>query len=290
MFRLKGVHLGRGLRGVDLVLPTGACVAVTGANGAGKSSLLAVLAGVLPVEAGSVERCLVVEREVLAHPGLRPALAASFLPEGAPMDRGLRVAELQAIHRGLPDWDPELADRAWTELGVDRARRCSELSMGQRVRLGLWLALSRNTGLWILDDPFLGLDSASRAAALRWIAVRSGQGTVVFSTHDAPAMERLASHIVVLVAGRVAVAEELEAWRVRWRSLRVRGMVPQAVEGLQIRSRRLGLVDAVEELIVEDLDGQGIERLRRAGIHAEVGAMPLSEVLAMTVADVRVQP
>lgn len=244
MLRLKGIHLGRALRGVDLDVATGSSVAVTGRNGAGKSTLLAVMAGVLPPARGRVERGLVLEDRLLAHPALSAPPAVSYLPE---------------------------------------QRLAGELSMGQRVRLGLYLALGRATGAWVLDDPFLGLDAAGRAAALRCIAARQGEGTVVFATHDAGAIERLASHLVVRVDGRVRVADELESWRSRWRALRVQGVVPGQLPGLRVRDRRLGTADTVEDLVIEDLDGAAAERLRAAGVRVQDAPLSLSEALALEV-------
>jgi ABC-2 type transport system ATP-binding protein len=247
------------LRDVDLDVPEGACVGIVGVNGAGKSTLLAAIAGVLPLDAGTVAA---------------PPLA--YLPEGCPLDDGVPVRRWLALGATLPGWEPAFADEML--LAFDLPAGATRLSQGQRVRLGLVLTLGRRMPAYVLDDPFLGLDPVAKADAERFVAARAEGARVVLAAQDVDALERLCTHLVALHRGRVVAAGTLEEWRARFRAVRVVGPAPE-VPALA-RSRR----GEALELLLDDPDGRHERALARAGAHVEPVAVRLDDVLRGIVA------
>lgn len=170
--------------GLSFALGPGEALAVTGRNGAGKSSLLAILAGRLRPDGGrmavadvgeaSLAECL----HVVGHrDGLKGALTA-----------GENLAFAQRL-LGDPRLDPRAA---LARMGLEHARDLpvAYLSAGQRRRVALARLLVCARPLWLLDEPTAALDIASQALLAGLMAEhRAGGGLVVAATHQALGLE-----------------------------------------------------------------------------------------------------
>ena len=160
------------LRDARLVLDPGDVVEVTGPNGAGKSTLLRLAAGLLRPVRGSVED--------------RPRIVG-YAPERFPADQPFTVAaylrHMTAVRRANTD-----AIGHWSErLGMDHllGQRLPDLSKGSAHKVGLAQALLAEPGLLVLDEPFAGLDAATRAELPNIIdEVRARGGIVLLSDHQ----------------------------------------------------------------------------------------------------------
>jgi heme exporter protein A len=168
--------------GLSFRLAPGAALLLTGANGAGKSSLLRLLAGLLPPAAGALlwdgadalaDRAAHARRLRFLSPqdALKPALTARE-----------SVAFAARLHGAGDDPDAALDALGLLPLAELPVRL---LSTGQRRRLALArLALAPGTPLWLLDEPTLGLDAASVLRLGGLLARhREGGGAVVAATH-----------------------------------------------------------------------------------------------------------
>lgn len=165
-------------------LPSGCVTEVTGHNGAGKSTLLRVMAGLRSPRKGVVKD----------RPG-----PVGYAPERFPVDQpftvGAYLGHMAAIRRVPAD-----GVGAWAErLGFDHLLgvRLPELSKGSAQKVGLAQAFMDDPGLLILDEPFSGLDAATRDALPTLISeFADGGATVVVSDHQrrieaVPGIERL---------------------------------------------------------------------------------------------------
>lgn len=177
--RLDGVWFSYGrawvLREVDAEVPAGQVVVVLGRNGAGKSTLLQVIAGVRPPRRGAVRG--------------RPDVV-SWVPERFPADQPFTVQQyLLAMGRvrGLSETGAARATQAWIDrlgLGPYRAVRLPEVSKGTAQKVGLAQAMLRTPDLLVLDEPWEGLDAATRALVPDIIGeVVDAGGSVVVSDH-----------------------------------------------------------------------------------------------------------
>lgn len=264
MSAVEAIDLGldRALQGVSFALPAGACAAVLGPNGSGKSTLMGLLAGALRPDRGQA-RC---------------AGPVAYLPEGLGLDGLLSVQDAVALVQALPGWDPGFGAALLHELELPHGARIGALSQGQRVRLGVALTLGRRARCYLLDDPFLGLDPMAQVRVERAIAHRAAEATVVFAGQRADAAERLCDHLLVLRRGALLWAAPMDAWRDRFRQLRVQGDVdPHAILGeLLLRAQPRG---AAVELLVDDPAGTAEARLRVAGARVDPAPLPLDELL-----------
>lgn len=170
--RLAVVRGGRMLlSGVDLILRTGDAVVLAGVNGVGKSSLLRVLAGLIPVFAGALS--------------VNAALALA--DENPALDADLPLARALTFWAALDGDDAHArVAKALDDLTIAHLADVPVriLSTGQRRRAGLARVLASGAPIWLLDEPGNGLDRESLRALGHVIAAhRAGGGAVIIATH-----------------------------------------------------------------------------------------------------------
>ena len=159
------LHLWRGdlhvLRGLSFSLDAGRCLQVTGANGAGKSSLLRALAGLLPLESGTVRwRGLDTHQDHFAFHGELAWLShATALKADLSAQENLRFSA--GLRRALGSSDIE---KALERVGYTRSdqRLARQMSAGQQRRVALARVLLLDCALWLLDEPTSNLDAGGQ--------------------------------------------------------------------------------------------------------------------------------
>src|SRR6185312_13714107 len=197
------------LAGVDLTIRRGEIVAYAGPNGAGKSTTIKLLAGMLTPDSGTV-RALGVDpaadrvryvRDIAVVFGQRTELwwdqpvAATFewkrVVWDIPAERYDRMVALVKEILGIGEFFNTLA---------------RVLSLGQRMRADLGLALIHEPAILLLDEPTLGLDVLARRSILQFIKELNArqQVTVMVTSHDMNELEQLAGRIVLIDRGKLA--------------------------------------------------------------------------------------
>jgi heme exporter protein A len=205
--RLRGaVALSSGfplLSGVDLDLEVASLNVVTGANGAGKTSLLRLLAGLLALTSGEAQVCGVD----LAQDDLRQLRRrVGWLGHEGSFYADLTVREnlrFCALALGRPT---DEIDAVLERVGLSSRTNTmtKQLSAGQRRRLGLAWLLLRRAELWLLDEPYASLDDQGRVFFDALLAdVIAAGATVVVSAHDPLRATTLHPRTITLAGGRV---------------------------------------------------------------------------------------
>jgi ABC-2 type transport system ATP-binding protein len=195
--------------GITFSIEPGECVGYIGANGAGKSTTIKMLTGILVPTTGRVRVCgldPVAQRTTLARRVGAVFGQRSQLWWDLPLRESFRL--LAAIHRlPAPAWQPRLAECVeLLEMDPFLDTPVRQLSLGQRMRGEVSAALLHSPDLLVLDEPTIGLDLLSKER-LRGFLVRerAERGTtVLLTTHDLPDIERLCDRILVVDHGRVA--------------------------------------------------------------------------------------
>jgi branched-chain amino acid transport system ATP-binding protein len=213
MLRIESVRTAYGavvaLDDVSFEVPDGSITAVLGANGAGKSSLLRTISGLVRPRSG---RVLLEERDITrAAPEAIARLGVAHVPEGRGVIAELSVEENLRLG-GLWRRDGSALEDVYGLFGALRERRAqpaSTLSGGERQMLVLGRALMARPRLLLLDEPSLGLAprvAAQIVALLRDLRERSGL-TVLLVEQNARSALSVADRGVVLALGRVVAAE-----------------------------------------------------------------------------------
>lgn len=192
--------------GVDLAAHTGQATALLGRNGAGKSTTMRVLAGVVPATSGIV----VVAGHDLARAPLEARRAVGYCPDvGGLVPRATPWEHLQlsARLRRMGDWEPHARDLLERfELGDAAHRVTGGFSHGMGRRLSVLLAAFHRPGVLLLDEPFDGVDPIGVEATMDVIGDARARGAcVVVSTHLRELAIEACSEVLVLRGGaRVA--------------------------------------------------------------------------------------
>ena len=198
------------LHGIDLTVRSGELIALLGPSGSGKTTLLRAIAGLLPVDSGSI------------HFGARDATALSlrerqvgFVFQHYALFKHLDVFEniafgLRSRPRRERPVEAEIVRRvqgllAKVQLSGLEKRLPDQLSGGQRQRVALARAMAIDPTVLLLDEPFGALDAKVRVELRRWLRqIHDDTGyTTVFVTHDQEEAMELADRVVVLNRGRI---------------------------------------------------------------------------------------
>ena len=207
------------VRGVDLVVPEGACVVLVGANGAGKSTTLQMLVNLVAPTSGEAMVLGRSSRTLRAEAFQRIGYASEsqVLPP-------LTTDQFFDYLRGLyPNWDAELESRIRARLKVPDRRSLRALSRGERMKTAIAAALPFAPELVIMDEPLGGLDPVSREEVVDLLIDRAPDTTMLLSSHDLADLERLATHVVVMHAGRLILQDDVETVLSSFRAVTVRG-------------------------------------------------------------------
>jgi NitT/TauT family transport system ATP-binding protein len=199
----------RALAGATLRVARGEVFALVGPSGCGKTTLLELISGLSPPDAGTIaaEAAVLMPQRDLLLPWLSAADNAAL---------GLRLAGTpRGVARGQ-------ASALFSELGLAGFERAmpTELSGGMRQRVAFLRTLLAGKPVLCLDEPFGALDAITRADAQRWLeaALAARPRTVVLVTHDVEEAVLLADRVAVMCARPGRVIAELEVGLARPRS------------------------------------------------------------------------
>ena len=168
--------------GLSFRVKAGQALAVEGANGSGKTSLLRMVAGFLSPAAGTLT--LTQDGKPVTDAEARGRFIGWLGHQDGLKPQFTVIEQLRfyaRLYAGKPD------DAVLEQVGLSRQRElpCRYLSAGQKRRLALARLLVSNRPLWLLDEPFAALDSAGQALVARLMAIHCGNGgMVVAATHD----------------------------------------------------------------------------------------------------------
>lgn len=203
------------LKDVSFAVPQGAVMGFIGRNGAGKSTTIKSLLGLVHPDAGQVEILGMdfAENEKAIKENIGVVLGGiDFYPK-----KKIRTLT-EVTRRFYANWDEEKYRHYLRLFSIDQEKRVDQLSSGMQVKYMIALALSHNAKLLILDEPTSGLDPVSRdelTELLQKIAA-DGQRSVLFSTHITSDLEKCADHIAFIKDGELQFAGTLEQFRAHY--------------------------------------------------------------------------
>jgi len=208
------------LDNVSLQLPTGGIMGFIGANGAGKSTTIRILMGLVYQDRGTVT--------VLGH--VMPAQQAAakrdigFVSEDMRLFKTATLAwHMEFIRSIYPGWDEAHAQVLVKRFDLNPAQKIKGLSHGQRVKATLLLALARRPRLLVLDEPTTGLDPVARREVLGALmeVLTDDRRTILFSSHNTLDVEQISDRITFIDRGRIIDSGDKEAYLDRWRRIRL---------------------------------------------------------------------
>jgi ABC-2 type transport system ATP-binding protein len=205
---------------VSLELPTGSITGFIGANGAGKSTTIRILMGLMHQDRGTVH--------VLGHPMPAQQAAAKLDIGYASEDMRLYKAATIAWHMEFirsiyPGWDQGYAELLLNRFDLQQKQKVKGLSHGQRVKAALLLILARRPRLLVLDEPTTGLDPVARQEVLGQLmdVLADDRRTIFFSSQNTLDVEQISDQITFIDRGRIVDSGDKESFLDRWRRVRL---------------------------------------------------------------------
>ena len=199
--------------GLNMTVPKGAIYGFIGENGSGKSTTEKMICGLLPIGGGSIR---IFDKDV-SDSGVRADMGV--LIEAPGCFPGLSVWNnmmLQAANLGLKDGEKQVREvLRLVRMEGAASNKYKNCSLGMKQRVGIAMALLGRPSLLVLDEPLNGLD-ADGMRIMREVLTditKSGDCTVVVSSHLLPELEKIATHYGIIRGGRMLremTAAELE--------------------------------------------------------------------------------
>ena len=270
------------LEDIHLKLPRGQIMGLIGANGAGKSTTIRVLMGLVHQDSGEVR--------VLGHRMPAEQVAAKwdigFASEDMRLYDSMTLDWHMSFMRSIyPNWDASYAQILLKRFGLRAEQKMKGFSHGQRVKAALLLVLARKPQLLVLDEPTTGLDPVARHEILRELTgVMAEEGrSILFSSHNTQDVEQISDQITFIDRGRIIDSMDKETYLDRWRRLRLE--VPLGIElpplpGIVGVQRQGRLAVATSNAFVPDL----AHAYEHTGVRVQsIESMTLEEIFVANV-------
>lgn len=230
---------GFSLDGVDLTVDDGEVVGFVGKNGAGKSTTIKALLGLIGVDAGEARLLGQVSTGGDLAPEVRERIGVVFDTVSVPPH--LRVGDVGRLYgRAFRTWEGHAFARRLKDFGLDAGKQVKELSRGMGMKLSLACALSHGSSLLILDEATAGMDPMAREEVLDMLRdfVAAPGRAILMSSHITSDLERIADRVVCIDEGRIvfdlakdAITDEMGVARCRvadFERIASSGFVPES--------------------------------------------------------------
>lgn len=197
------------IRNVSFSIPTGQIIGVIGENGCGKSTLLQLMAGLLRPSKGSIKLGgKKINRRFADKIAYSPDIDLFY--ESYTGEQVFRFYNEQ-----FADFSLEKAHIIAKHLDVQTTVKLGRMSKGNRARIKMAATLGREAALYLLDEPFAGLDPLAREALIKALIrfVDIENQSVVLSTHEVNEVEPILDQVILLRDGMLTAMEELELIR-----------------------------------------------------------------------------
>lgn len=192
----------------DVDLPAGEVMAILGPNGAGKSTLIKAALGLVPPLAGQVR--------FFGQPLEKVRVRVGYMPQSAEVDWDFPTTVHDAVMMGTYGklgWlrrtsakQTRAVEEAMEVVGISdlAGRQISQLSGGQKQRTFMARILAQDPDLYIMDEPFAGVDAASEQAIMGAMASLKERGkTIMLVHHDLATVKKFCTYATLMSAGKV---------------------------------------------------------------------------------------
>lgn len=209
--RVQNLHKkyeGFELDNISFDIPMGTIVGFVGENGAGKSTTILSMLGLIPVDGGEIE--------ILGHQVKRGEKDGSWKEQvGVAFDDcnfpvGLKVRDVQTIMKNIyRTWDREKFMGYMKRFEIPLEKKIKELSKGMKMKLSIAVAISHDSRLLIMDEATSGLDPVVRNEILDIFReyIEDEQHTVFMSSHITSDIEKIADYIMLIHKGKLLFME-----------------------------------------------------------------------------------
>ncbi|KQY91131.1 ABC transporter [Paenibacillus sp. Root52] len=205
---VKTFQQEKAVDGVTMQVHKGSIYGLLGSNGAGKTSLLKIMAGIYRQDSGtvSIDGTEIVENLDLKGRTIFMADAPYFFPQSS-------IHQMANFYRSVyPRWNEERFVQLGNVFKLDMKRKLHRMSKGMRRQAAVWLGLSCMPEILLMDEPIDGLDPVMRQQIknLLFQEAADRQVTIIISSHNLREIEDLCDHVAIMHKGRIIVEKDLD--------------------------------------------------------------------------------
>jgi len=215
----KSYGAAEAVRALNLSVERNRITAFLGRNGAGKSTTIKMLLGMIRPTSGS--GTLLGNQITDAEENRELRKRVAYVAEDKPLYGYMTVEQTIRFARSFyPDWRSDVEKKLLHDYELPLRRKVKALSKGMRTKLALLLAFARRPDLLILDEPSEGLDPVGIELLLQTLVVQAADGvSVFFSSHQIAEVERVADSVCILEKGCLLVDASLDHLRQSYRRI-----------------------------------------------------------------------
>ncbi len=217
------------LREVSLTVHKGSIYGLVGSNGAGKTPILKLLAGIYRPDVGNliIDSQPIFENEVVK-------MRCVFIPDNLYFFLNYTIQDMADFYANIyPQWNNQRYLKLANVFNIEAKRRIRTLSKGMQRQVALWLGLALMPDVMILDEPLDGLDPVMRQKVKNLIIqdVAERQMTVIISSHNLRDLEDICDYIGILHQGKMIIQKDLDDLRADVHKIQVAfsGEIPSAL-------------------------------------------------------------
>ncbi|MDQ6788642.1 MAG: ABC transporter ATP-binding protein [Acidobacteriota bacterium] len=226
------------VRGINLAVPTGSICGFLGQNGAGKSTTIKMLLGMMRPTSGSGRIFGLNVTDPKQSIEIRKR--AAFVAEDKRLYDYMTVEQIIRFTRAFfPKWRDDLEQKLLREFGLPLERKVKKLSKGMRTQLALLLSFCRRAELLILDEPTEGLDPVNIERVMELLVGFAAEGaTIFFSSHQISEVEQISDYVYIIHKGQLLVEAPLDFLKEDYRRINFVFDAPKhesayAIEGIE---------------------------------------------------------
>lgn len=193
---------------LSLTVKKGSIYGLLGSNGAGKTSLLKMIAGINRQDHGTIK---INNVSVYENTAIKERVV--FIPDVLYFYPQATVAQMAAQYKDYyPNWDQQRFELLKPAFNIELNRKVHRLSKGMKRQVAFWLALSAMPDVLILDEPIDGLDPVMRQKIknLLFQDVAEREMTVLISSHNLREIEDLCDHVGIMHQGKIIIEKEID--------------------------------------------------------------------------------
>ena len=201
----------RVLKNMSFSIEKGKIVGFLGPNGCGKTTLVKLINGLMPVIDGVI---LVGGKKI----GKETKAMVSYLPERTYLNNWMKVKDILDFFEDLfEDFDRQRAEQMFSDMKIGLNEKLKNLSKGTKEKVQLVLVMSRQADLYILDEPIAGVDPAARSYIMKTILTNlPEESSLLIVTHLISDIETICDEVIFVNDGSVVLHEETEVLREKY--------------------------------------------------------------------------
>ena len=276
---LEAVH------SLNLRVPMGQITGFLGRNGAGKSTTIRMLLGMIHPTSGT--GLMLGKRIEDPDENREMRRNVAYVAEDKQTYAYMTVEQMIRFTKSFySDWQTEVEQRLLKQYQLPWRRKVKALSKGMRTKLALLLALARRPALLILDEPSEGLDPVSIEELLHSLVAAASDGTTVFfSSHQIAEVERIAERVCIIDHGALAMDFSLDQLRQDYRRVTLGFSTQPPQEEFRVRGIERMLTDGRQNTLLVSSNADAVtERARSlAAVSVDVAPVSLREIFLETV-------